>query len=83
MLPTEKRVAEMLKATSHKPDEIVGRMAPSTPHEAWEYTVEMVAANAVMSGAKAGVLPRDPGVGFNRSDFAGQFYVLVCQDGFV
>jgi hypothetical protein len=57
VLPTEKRVAEMLRATSHKPDEIVGRMAPSTPHEAWEYTVEMVAANAVMSGAKPDYFP--------------------------
>lgn len=52
VLPTEKKVAEMLKATSHKPDEIVGKMAASTPHEAWSYTVEMVAVNAVMSGAK-------------------------------
>jgi hypothetical protein len=57
VLPTEKKVAEMLKATSHKPDEIVGRMAPSSPHEAWEYTVEMVAANAVMSGAKPEYFP--------------------------
>ena len=57
VLPTEKKVAEMLKATSHKPDEIVGKMAPSTPHEAWEYTVEMVAVNAVMSGAKPEYFP--------------------------
>jgi len=57
VLPTEKRVAEMLKFTSHKPDEVVGRMAPSSPHEAWEYTVEMVAANAVMSGAKPDYFP--------------------------
>jgi hypothetical protein len=57
VLPTEKKVADMLQATSHKPDEIVGRMAPSTPHEAWEYTVEMVAVNAVMSGAKPEYFP--------------------------
>ena len=57
VLPTEKKVTEMLKATSHRPDEIVGRMAPSTPHEAWEYTVEMVAVNAVMSGAKPEYFP--------------------------
>jgi hypothetical protein len=57
VLPIEKKVAEMLKASSHKPDEIVGRMAPSTPHEAWEYTVEMVAVNAVMSGAKPEYFP--------------------------
>jgi hypothetical protein len=57
VLPTEKKVAEMLKATSHKPDEFVGKMAPSTPHEAWEYTVEMVAVNAVMAGSKPEYFP--------------------------
>ena len=57
VLPTEERVAEMLKGTSHKPDEIVGTMRPSPPHEAWEFTVEMVAANAVMAGAKPEYLP--------------------------
>ena len=57
VLPTEQRVAEMLAATSHRPDERVGKMAASTPHEAWEYTVEMVAVNAVMSGAKPEYFP--------------------------
>ncbi len=57
VLPTEERVAAMLKGTSHKPDEIVGLMRPSPPHEGWEYTVEMVAANAVMAGARAEHLP--------------------------
>ncbi len=52
VLPTEERVAEMLKGTSHKPDEIVGKMAPCAPQEAWEYTVEQVAVNAVMAGAR-------------------------------
>lgn len=57
VLPTEERVAEMLKATSRKPDELVGSMRPSPPHEAWEYTVEMVAVNAVMAGAKPEYFP--------------------------
>jgi hypothetical protein len=57
VLPTEKKVAEMLKATSHRPEEIVGKMAPSSPHESWEFTVEMVAANAVMSGARPEYFP--------------------------
>ncbi len=57
ILPTEEKVAEMLKATSHAPDEIVGTMRPSPPHEAWEYTVEMVAINAVMAGAKPEYFP--------------------------
>ena len=57
VLPTEEKVAAMLKATSHRPDELVGKMAASPPHEAWEYTVEMVAVNAVMSGAKPEYFP--------------------------
>jgi len=57
VLPTEERVAAMLKGTSHKADEIVGVMRPSPPHEAWKYTVEMVAINAVMAGAKPEYLP--------------------------
>jgi len=90
VLPTEERVAEILKGTSHKPDEIIGRMLPippneawersmrqlgsgarvevetekmpvsmqpSPPHEAWEYTVEHVAINAVMAGARKEHLP--------------------------
>jgi hypothetical protein len=57
VLPTQERVAAMLKGTSRKPDEIVGSMRPSPPHEAWEYTVEMVAANAVMAGARPEYFP--------------------------
>jgi hypothetical protein len=52
VLPTEERVAAMLKGTSHKRDELVGTMQPSSPHEAWSYTVEKVAVNAVMAGAR-------------------------------
>ena len=57
ILPTEAKVAEMLKGTSHKPNEIVGTMRPSPPHEAWEFNVEMVAANAVMAGAEPAYFP--------------------------
>jgi hypothetical protein len=52
VLPTEEKVVEMLKGTRRKPEEFVGRMFPSSPHEAWEYTVEQVAVNAVMAGAR-------------------------------
>jgi hypothetical protein len=52
VLPTEARVDEMLKGTSHDADEIVGKMQPSSPHELWSYTVEKVAVNAVMAGAR-------------------------------
>jgi hypothetical protein len=58
VLPTEKRVAGMLKGTSHPPDEIMGKMSPATAaHEEWEFTVEKVATNAVMAGAEPEYLP--------------------------
>ena len=57
VLPTEERVAAMLAATSHKPDEVVGRMRPTLFREAWEYTVEKVAVNAVMAGCKPEYFP--------------------------
>ena len=57
ILPTEERVAEMLAHTSHKPDEVVGRMRPTQFREYWEYTVEKVAVNAVMAGARPEYFP--------------------------
>jgi len=57
VLPTEERVAAMLAGTSHAPDEVVGRMRPTSTREAWEYTVEKVAVNAVMAGARPEYFP--------------------------
>lgn len=57
MLPTPTRVAEMLKATRHAPNEVVGKMRPTETQEDWSYTVEQVAANAVMAGAKPEYFP--------------------------
>ena len=57
IMPTQERVAEMLKHTKHKPDEIVGSMRVTGEREAWEYTVETVAINAVMAGAKPEMFP--------------------------
>jgi hypothetical protein len=57
VLPTEERVADMLAGTSHRPGEVVGRMRPTSTREAWEYTVEKVAVNAVMAGARPEYLP--------------------------
>jgi hypothetical protein len=57
VLPTEERVEEMLAGTSHKPDEVVGSMRPTLTREAWEYTVEKVAVNAVMAGARPAYFP--------------------------
>jgi hypothetical protein len=56
ILPTEERVAEMLKGTSHDPDELVkkesGTFGTTRP-----FTVEKVAIIAVMAGAKPEYLP--------------------------
>lgn len=52
VLPTPERVAAMLAATRHAPDEVVGRMRPTQTQEDWTYTVEQVAVNAVMAGAQ-------------------------------
>lgn len=56
ILPTEERVAAMLRGTSHRPDELVkkdsgvfGQIRP--------FTVEKVAIIAVMAGAKPSYLP--------------------------
>jgi hypothetical protein len=57
IMPTQERVAEMLKHTRHKPDEIVGSLRVTGEREAWEYTVETVAINAVMAGAKPEMFP--------------------------
>jgi hypothetical protein len=57
VLPTEERVEAMLSGTSHASDEIVGRMRPTAFREFWEFTVEKVAVNAVMAGARPEYLP--------------------------
>ena len=57
VLPTRQRVDAMLAATSHAPDEIVGRMQPVEFRAAWQYTVEQVAVNAVMAGARPDYFP--------------------------
>jgi hypothetical protein len=57
ILPTEERVAAMLKGTSHAPDEVVGEMAVTDSIPGQSYTVEKVAVNAVMAGAKPEHLP--------------------------
>jgi hypothetical protein len=54
--PDGKRVAEML-GTSHAPDEVVGQMSITDAMKLQEYTVEKVAVNAVMAGAKPEYLP--------------------------
>ncbi len=57
VLPTEDRVAEMLTGTSRRPDEVAGRMQPTHNRGIWENTVEQVAVNAVMAGARPEYFP--------------------------
>src|SRR5713226_2693968 len=57
VLPTEERVQAMLAGTRRKPDEVVGRMRSTHFREYWSYTVEKVAANAVMAGAQPEYFP--------------------------
>lgn len=57
VLPTEARVEAMLKGTSRDRDEIVGRLRPTSYREQWEFTVEKVAVNAVMAGARPEYFP--------------------------
>jgi hypothetical protein len=57
VLPTEARVEAMLKGTSQPPDRIVGRLRPTAFREFWEFTVEKVAVNAVMAGARPEYFP--------------------------
>ncbi|MBN2240550.1 MAG: hypothetical protein JW712_12320 [Dehalococcoidales bacterium] len=52
ILPTEERVAEMLKGTSHKPDEIIGKMQPIPPNEAWERSLRQLGSGAGESEAE-------------------------------
>jgi hypothetical protein len=55
ILPTEERVANMLKGTSHKPNEVIKTL--DWPGGKREVTVERVATCAVMAGAKPEHLP--------------------------
>jgi len=57
VLPTEARVAAMLAGTRRKPDEVVGRMRSTHFREYWQYTVEKVAVNAVVAGARPEYFP--------------------------
>jgi hypothetical protein len=57
ILPTEQRVAEMLKGTCQLPDKLVGKAFMVDTQENVRITVEMVAMGAVMAGARPEHLP--------------------------
>ncbi len=78
ILPTEELVNEMLKATSHDPDEQLGKMNPgSEAGETWTYTVKTAAINAVMAGAKPEYFPVILAIGST-----GMTAVNVSDNGF-
>lgn len=79
VLPTEDKVNEMLKFTSHGPDEVLGRMNPgSEAGDTWTYTVKVAAINAVMAGAKPEYFPIILALGST-----GQTAVNVSDNGFM
>ena len=81
VLPTEKKVADMLKGTSHDPDEVVGKMSPTNTggyFEYWTFTVKDVAVNAVMAGCKPEYLPLLLAVAST-----GKEAISVSDNGFV
>ena len=81
VLPTEERVTEMLKGTSHDPDEVVGKMSPTNTggyFEYWTFTVKDVAINAVMAGCKPEYLPLLLAVAST-----GKEAISVSDNGFV
>jgi hypothetical protein len=51
IVPTDEKVNAMLKGTSHRPDEAVGKTG------GWQYTVRHVAVNAVMAGCDPSYFP--------------------------
>jgi len=51
--PTPERVREMLKGTSRRPEEVVGRVPPRMG----ALTIELVATHAVMAGCKPSYMP--------------------------
>jgi len=57
VLPTEERVEAMLAGTARAADEVVANLRPAPFREFWEVSVEKVAVNAVMAGAKPDYLP--------------------------
>jgi hypothetical protein len=52
VLPTEEKVAEMLKGTSHKPDEVVGIMQPIPPNEVWDNLTRRLGSGGLRRGAE-------------------------------
>ena len=59
VIPTEEKVAAMLKATSHKPDEVLRTPIQGVGYTSarWGYTVRQVAVNAVMAGCRPEYFP--------------------------
>jgi hypothetical protein len=79
VLPTEQKVAEMLKATSHGPGEMLGKMNPgSEAGETWTYTVKDAAISAVMAGAKPEYFPVILAIGST-----GMTGINVSDNGFM
>jgi hypothetical protein len=69
----------LLAGTSHDLDEVVGHMRPTSTREAWEYTVEKVAVNAVMAGAKPEYFPVILALAATQTSSCTQWRGAVCD----
>lgn len=85
IMPTEGRVAQMLAGTSQAADKVVGKLRPTMFREYWEFTVEKVAVNAVMAGARPEYLPVILALAASgqtaRSSSTNSFAVVSCVNG--
>jgi hypothetical protein len=83
--PTEEKIAAMLAMTSHKPDEVIGTMAPTTGRAAWTWYVRTVAINAVMAGASPDlfvpILALSATKGACRGSSTRSFGAFACFNG--
>ena len=75
--PTEARVRDMLKGTSHAPDEVVCTLEPGMTLA----TVEKIAINAVMAGCKPEYLPVVLAAVEAMNDPMFQLRIVACSTG--
>ena len=77
VLPTEERVAAMLKGTSQPPDKVVGRMRPDAISRILGVHGREGGGQRGDGGRAAGIFPGDPGAGGERPDRALEQHHVV------
>jgi hypothetical protein len=77
VIPTEARVKEMLRGTSHSPDEVVCTLEPGNTLA----TIEKIAINSVMAGCKPEYLPVVLAAVEAMSDPLFLMRIVACSTG--